>query len=220
MNVYQKIAEVMKDVQYLCKDDSVSFKSTNYRAISEEKVTATVRRALIAHGLVVFPVEQKRERVGTITSVDVKYRVQNIEDPEDYVIVVSSGDGADTQDKGAGKAMTYAFKYMFLRTFAIPTGEDPDKISSAELDDRQAREAAAAKETAAQDEAAWDAEQIERGRNQLKKALVNLCGGDTDAARASYTELLGAHKLDTMDDVRRQLEAVDAKRKERHADAL
>ena len=31
--------------------------------------------------------------------------------------------------------MTYAFKYMWLRTFAIPTGEDPDKISSAQLDE-------------------------------------------------------------------------------------
>ncbi len=138
MNIYQKMAEVMKDVQYLTKDDHVSFKSTNYKAISEEKVTRTMRDALIKHGLVVFPIKQSRERVGTITSVDVTYRLQNIEDPNDYIEVVSSGDGADTQDKGAGKAMTYAFKYMFLRTFAIPTGEDPDKISSAELDEKTA----------------------------------------------------------------------------------
>ena len=138
MNVYQKIAAVMQDVQYLAKDDNVEYKTTKYKAISEEKVTSTMRKALLKHGLVVFPVKQHRERVGTITSVDVTYRLQNIDDPEDYIEVVSSGDGADTQDKGAGKAMTYAFKYMFLRTFAIPTGEDPDKISSAELDDKEA----------------------------------------------------------------------------------
>ena len=53
---------------------------------------------------------------------------------------MSSGTGVDTQDKGVGKAMTYAYKYLLLRTFAIPTGEDPDKISSAELDDRFSRE--------------------------------------------------------------------------------
>lgn len=125
----------MQDVQYLAKDDRVEFKNTRYKAISEEKVTSTMRKALLDHGLVVFPVEQERTRVGTITSVDVKYRLQNIDDPEDFVIIASAGDGADTQDKGAGKAMTYAFKYMFLRTFAIPTGEDPDKICSAELDE-------------------------------------------------------------------------------------
>ena len=134
MNLFEKMAAVMRDVQYLAKDDHVEFKTTKYKAISEEKVTGTMRKALLYHGLVVFPVRQTRERVGTITSVDVTYRLQNIEDPNDYIEIVSSGDGADTQDKGAGKAMTYAFKYMFLRTFAIPTGEDPDKISSAELD--------------------------------------------------------------------------------------
>ena len=136
MNIYQRMAEVMKDIQYLAKDDNVEFKTTKYKAISEEKVTSTMRKALIDHGLVVFPVKQQRERIGNITSVDVTYRLQNVDDPEDYIEVVSSGDGADTQDKGAGKAMTYAFKYMFLRTFAIPTGEDPDKISSAELDEK------------------------------------------------------------------------------------
>lgn len=35
--------------------------------------------------------------------------------------------------------MTYAYKYMLLRTFAIPTGEDPDKISSEELDTKQSK---------------------------------------------------------------------------------
>ena len=140
MNLFEKMAAVMRDVQYLAKDDHVEFKTTKYQAISEEKVTGTMRKALLDHGLVVFPVRQTRERVGTITSVDVTYRLQNIEDPNDYIEIVSSGDGADTQDKGAGKAMTYAFKYMFLRTFAIPTGEDPDKISSAELDAQEKEE--------------------------------------------------------------------------------
>ena len=64
----------------------------------------------------------------------------NTENPDEYVDVVSSGRGG-YQDKGVGKAMTYAYKYMILRTFAIPTGEDPDKISSAELDKKQEGEA-------------------------------------------------------------------------------
>jgi len=60
----------------------------------------------------------------------------NVENPDEFIEIVSCGDGADTQDKGSGKAMTYAFKYMWLRVFALPTGEDPDKISSDELDDK------------------------------------------------------------------------------------
>ena len=137
MNIYQKIAAVMQDVQYLCKDDHIEFGNTKYRAISEEKVTSTVRESLIKNGIVIIPVEQTHKREGSLTTVDVGYRIQNVEDPEDYILARSSGTGADTQDKGVGKAMTYSYKYLLLRTFAIPTGEDPDKISSAELDEKE-----------------------------------------------------------------------------------
>lgn len=134
MNIYQKILEVMKDVQYLSKDDHIKYGQQDYKAVSEEKVTSTVRESLIKNGIVIIPIEQSHHREGTLTTVDVSYRIQNVEDPEDYIVAKSSGTGADTQDKGVGKAMTYAYKYLLLRTFAIPTGEDPDKISSAELD--------------------------------------------------------------------------------------
>lgn len=137
MNIYQKILEVMKDVQYLSKDDHIKFGQQDYKAVSEEKVTSTVRESLIKNGIVIIPVEQLHHREGTLSTVDVSYRIQNVEEPEDYIIAKSSGTGTDTQDKGVGKAMTYAYKYLLLRTFAIPTGEDPDKISSAELDKKE-----------------------------------------------------------------------------------
>jgi hypothetical protein len=135
LNLYQKISAVMKDVEYLSKDDAIEFKSTKYRAISEEKVTSTVRASLIKHGLIILPIEQDHKRVDTLTTVDVKYKIIDI-DTGDFEILASSGTGADTQDKGVGKAMTYSYKYLLLRSFAIPTGEDPDKVSSAELDEK------------------------------------------------------------------------------------
>ncbi|MCI3922453.1 ERF family protein [Paenibacillus sp. TRM 82003] len=134
MNLYQKISAVMQDVEYLSKDDDISFGNTKYKAISEEKVTQTVRASLIKNGLVIIPVEQEHSREGTLSTVNVKYKIVDIETGQ-YEIAVSSGTGADTQDKGVGKAMTYSYKYLLLRTFAIPTGEDPDKVSSAELDE-------------------------------------------------------------------------------------
>ena len=137
LNLYQKIANIMSDVQYLKKDDSIEYKTTRYKAISEEKVTSTIRVALMEQGIVIIPIEQEHFRTDTLTTVNVKYRIQNTDCPDDYIIAVSSGTGVDTQDKGVGKAMTYAYKYLLLRTFAIPTGEDPDKISSAELDDKK-----------------------------------------------------------------------------------
>ncbi|MDG0791954.1 ERF family protein [Cohnella ginsengisoli] len=135
-SLYKKISNVMKEVSYLSKDDKVEFNNTKYKAISEEKVTSTVRASLIQNGLIIIPVKQSHKREGTLSTVDTEYKIIDI-DTGEYEIIVSSGTGADTQDKGVGKAMTYSYKYLFLRTFAIPTGEDPDKISSAELDDKQ-----------------------------------------------------------------------------------
>ena len=143
MNIFQKISEVMKAVEYLTKDDKVEFGTTKYKAISEEKVTTEVRKELVKQGIVIIPIMQEStvtELIRTDKSVNqradvhTRYRIQNIDDVNDFIEVESNGSGVDTQDKAVGKAMTYAYKYMLLRTFAIPTGEDPDKISSAETD--------------------------------------------------------------------------------------
>ena len=148
-NIYQKINKVMQNIEYLTKDDKVEFGNTKYKAISEEKVTTAVRKELVTQGIVILPVMQEStvtELIRTDKSVNqradvhTRYRIQNIEDKEDYTEVESNGSGVDTQDKAVGKAMTYAYKYMLLRTFAIPTGEDPDKISSAETDSKIAKE--------------------------------------------------------------------------------
>ena len=136
MNIYEKMSAIMQDVQYLAKDDQVKFGTTSYKALSEEKVTSIMRAELIKHKLVIYPIQQSANRTGQITHVDVVYRLVNVEAPDEYIDIASCGDGADSQDKGSGKAMTYAFKYMWLRAFALPTGEDPDKISSAELDEK------------------------------------------------------------------------------------
>lgn len=140
MNLHEKILAIMRDVQYVNQDTYVEFGKTKYRALSEEKVTSIMRAEMTKYNIVVYPIEQRWERIGQISHVDVKYKMVNGEDPTDYIEIVSCGDGADTQDKGAGKAMTYAYKYMWLRTFALPTGEDPDKVSSAELDAKQEAE--------------------------------------------------------------------------------
>ncbi|AGR47591.1 ERF family protein [Brevibacillus laterosporus] len=135
MSVYKKILAVMNDVSYLQKDDKVEFKTTKYKAISEEKVTSAVGQAMRKHGLVIIPIHQEHIKTDQLTTVNVRYRIVDA-DTGDGIEAVSSGTGADTQDKGVGKAMTYAYKYLLLRTFAIPTGEDPDKVSSAELDEK------------------------------------------------------------------------------------
>lgn len=150
LSLHQKIVCIMSEVQKLQKDDLVQFGKTKYKALSEEKVTAIMHDKLVKYHIVIYPIAQEWERTGQITHINVRYRIVNADDVNDFIEVVSCGDGADTQDKGSGKAMTYAFKYMWLRTFALPTGEDPDKISSDELDANQdAKEAVISEKEAA-----------------------------------------------------------------------
>lgn len=142
--VYEKILSVMSAVNYLNKDGFVETgKGKGYKALTDEKVLGAVRPALVAAGLVILPVKMEQQRTdeqvkaydgstktNRITDVSVTYRIINVEDPKDYVEVVSAGTGVDTQDKGIGKAMTYAKKYAILNSFLIPSGEDTDQISS------------------------------------------------------------------------------------------
>lgn len=146
MSIYSKIQAVMNEVQYLEKDGKIDPNGgKSYKVITEEKVTSSVRNAMAKYGLVMYPeaIEEDtlteqvekvtREKTYTSTNrfcrVKVTYKMVDTETGES-ITIQSCGSGADTQDKAVGKAMTYAYKYALLRTFAIPTGEDPDLIAS------------------------------------------------------------------------------------------
>lgn len=148
-NLSQRILAVMKDIQYLQKDDAIGSGTYAYKAISIEKVMEVVRGSMIEHGLVLMPVAQQHSLVDysrpgrngdsivSLTTVDVQYRIVNTDNQEDFMLLASSGTGTDPQDKGVGKAMTYAHKNLALRLFMIPTGEDADKVHNSELERQQ-----------------------------------------------------------------------------------
>jgi len=141
LNLHQRIHLIMQDVKHLSKDGEIAFKQVKYKAVTEEKVTTEVRKSLIAHGVTCVPTgEIQWSQTGTLNTIIVNYLLTNIDNPEDFIIIPTIGQGADTQDKGTNKAMTGAFKYLLLRTFNIPTGDDPDDVSSNELDEKHAIE--------------------------------------------------------------------------------
>ena len=162
MNLNEKIIQIMDAVRYVQKDGRVDFGSTKYKYASESKITSVIREQLIQHKVTIVPILTDYSKSGNLTHIHAEYKITNAENPEDYIIVHSEGDGADSQDKGSGKAQTNAYKYMLLRTFAIPTGEDPDQISSDELTDQFAKE-----------EAERVAEEV-----RFRDKLLDLCGGD------------------------------------------
>lgn len=144
MAVYEKILNVMNEVGYLNKDGFVETgKGKGYKALTDEKVLTAIRPVMVKHRLVMLPVKTEHRRIdekvkaydgsektNRITDVDMTFRIIDVDDPASYIDVVSSGTGVDTQDKGIGKAQTYAKKYALLNSFLIPSGEDTDQISS------------------------------------------------------------------------------------------
>jgi hypothetical protein len=132
--LYRKILNVMEKVQHLEKDGKIAYGSTKYKYVTEEKVTTTVRQAMIEEGLIILPITVTAQTNNNLTVAHCEYMIIDV-DTGQQTNLQSIGQGSDSQDKGSNKALTGAYKYLLLRTFAIPTGDDPDKTSSGELDD-------------------------------------------------------------------------------------
>lgn len=137
MNIYEKINAIMDSVENLKKDGKVDFGNTKYKFLSEAKTTAEMRKQLIKYKLVIFPIGVEEKKEGQITHGIYTYKLINAENPEEYMMLQSSGQGHDSTDKGSGKASSYAYKYLMWRMFAIPSNDDPDQISSEEIDSKK-----------------------------------------------------------------------------------
>ena len=126
-NIYQRMNLVMKDITFIQK----GLKKVNgqYTFASHDAVVGAVRKGLVDHGIIAIPCFYDITVDGNKYSCKVKMRFVNIDKPDDDIIIgcAGFGDGIDPQDKGPGKAMSYAYKYALLKVFALETGDDPEK---------------------------------------------------------------------------------------------
>ena len=144
----KKIQAVTNDVKNLEKDISVGGERYSYKAVSDNMVVQAINKAGKKHGLVSIPAREVTildstiERVvsdrgkETLSHIDTIKMVTYIYDLEtgDHITVDSVAKGIDSQDKGLGKAMTYARKYALLNAYKIPTGEDLDMEKSEQVE--------------------------------------------------------------------------------------
>lgn len=127
LNIYQRIHAIMGDVSYVQKE---SVKVNNqYKFVSHDAVTSKIRPALLKFGVLAIPNYFDISVDGNRTNCSMSITFVNIEKPEDRIEIQCAGfgQGIDPQDKGAGKAMSYAYKYALLKVFALETGDDPEK---------------------------------------------------------------------------------------------
>ncbi len=126
--VFALIPEVMKSIGAVGKDGFNQNQKYPFRKI--DTLLGKLQPALIEHGLLLIPrvlsSELSRPKSVHILLM-VEYTVLAIEDGSSFVVVVA-GEGADSLDKAANKAMTAAFKLLCFQLFCIPTdaADDPE----------------------------------------------------------------------------------------------
>lgn len=144
--ITKAILGVMQEVKGIDKSMTVGSGSYSYKGVSDQVVKEILQPAMVKHGLAIVPTDVQakvttdrweeggRQKQSTFTEVATKYML--LHTSGESIELAGYGHGVDTQDKGAGKATTYALKYALLYMFLIPTGkiDDTDMEHSEELE--------------------------------------------------------------------------------------
>lgn len=133
-NIYQRMHGAMLAVKYVQKGDKTV--NNQYRFVSHDAVIAAVRPALLDNGIVTVVSVTGHTQDGNRTEAQVRVRFVNVDKPNDFIEVDSFGYGIDPQDKGPGKAVSYATKYCLLKTLCLETGDDPERDQIAHVSEQ------------------------------------------------------------------------------------
>ncbi len=143
----------MKEIAGLEKDMQVGSGNYGYKGIADYEVKKLYKDVFEQNGLMVLPTsinaktevsrweekteysgkEQIKQKQSVFTEVETKYLL--LHTSGESVEIAGYGQGVDAQDKGAGKATTYALKYALLYLCLTPTGkiDDSDNTHSEDI---------------------------------------------------------------------------------------
>lgn len=172
MNLYEKLSAITAELSAVAKNLQVGEGRSSYKAVGEADVLAAVKPLEAKYKIYSYPCSRKVIDTDIMTTtktyngnttesqklfmrVETVYRFVDIEKPEDFIDIVTYGDGVDSQDKAPGKAMTYGDKYALLKAYKIITGEDPDQHKS--------------------EEGSFDKEMSALATDAQKKTFIDLC---------------------------------------------
>jgi len=157
-NLAKAILCVMKDVKGIDKTLTVGSGNSSYKGVPDQEVKKILGESMAKNGLCVLPIEideqtqidrweevdtyskeipkPMKQKQSVFTKVKTKYLL--LHESGESQVIVGYGHGVDSQDKGAGKATTYALKYAMLYSFFVPTG----KIDDTDTDHSDSKEVA------------------------------------------------------------------------------
>lgn len=137
-NIHQAITAVMNEVGYVKKSRSAG---VNYSFAGEAALIAAIRPAMVENGIYMHVLKidnVTRENITTAKGAQmintlITATIRFTHAPSGtFIDSASTGEGFDSGDKSANKAMTGLYKYAMRQTFCIETGDDPDKYPSEE----------------------------------------------------------------------------------------
>lgn len=149
MNIFEKMAKITEELGIVAKNLDVKAGGGSYKAVSERDILDAVKPLEAKYGIYSYPCDREILESATLesestyqnkttvkttffTRIKTTYRFVNIENPEEFITTITFSEGIDPQDKGSGKAMTYADKYALMKAYKISTGDDPDQEGSKE----------------------------------------------------------------------------------------
>lgn len=144
-NLYQRMLWVTGALPRIAKDSTVQTGGGgSFKAVSHDAVVGALKPLLVEAGIAVLQtVEEHKhealswkdrdghERTAHWHEVKLKLTFVNVDQPDEQIEVVAYGAALDRQDKGLGKAVSYAKKYGLLTNFLCETGEDTDTANGA-----------------------------------------------------------------------------------------
>jgi len=215
-NLVQKLCEVMAKVKYIQKLGHNT--SQSYRYATEADVADALRGELASRNIFIFPSMVKNERVklertnykGEVktsyaTDLEMDWTFFDGDTGEQKTCRIP-GCSESPGDKGVYVAMTGSEKYLLMKSFLIPTGDDPES---------DANEPAGSKEKAqdvgkAKVKAAGEAKKAEMPANALLYAFPDSHNGHA-AEFVNIQAFIAAH-LDQEDALRLVLSTHKAKK--------
>lgn len=151
------IIKVMQEVIGIDKSMTVGTGQMSYKGVPDQEVKKIIGDAMARNGLTMLPIDieakmqvsrwteeyqgAEKQKQSVFTEVHTKYLL--LHESGESQIISGYGHGVDSQDKGAGKATTYALKYALLYSFLVPTGkiDDADATHSDNIENPKKNEA-------------------------------------------------------------------------------
>ena len=139
-NLYQKMADIMKEVETVFKGASISMgNGRSYSAVNHDDVARLLHKPLADQGIITKVSVEKvevssREKTNKYGDVALEYRADvwvevtfiNADKPEEREVCKSFAYAFDSGDKAVGKAESMAVKYVFLKNFVLESTDNEE----------------------------------------------------------------------------------------------